>query len=45
MSKVFPESVHDFRGFEDAPKIAIEVVAVVQALGLHNVEPDDVAEL
>jgi hypothetical protein len=34
---MWPERLHDFRGFEDVAKIANEVTAIAQELGLDNV--------
>jgi hypothetical protein len=45
VAEKWPEFVDDFRGFEAVAKIADEVVAAEQALGLDNVEPDVVAQL
>jgi hypothetical protein len=45
MNKVWPQCLHDFRGFEGVPKIANEVAAIAQELGLDSTEPDDVTEL
>jgi hypothetical protein len=43
--KVWPECVHDFRGFEKVPEIGSEVTAIAQELGLCNIEPDNGTEL
>lgn len=42
---MWPECVHDFRRFEDVPKIANEVAAIAQELRLDNDEPHDMNEL